>query len=321
MNTPNDSHVPSPAFVDALELHIRRELHAGATHATVEPRRFAPSAWARSHRLAAGAFLAAGLLLGAGGQLAYAQVQQSAQRTALEVQKDVERKLMAMRLERAKQSLAVAQQAYATGSTKRQSVLDAEWQLQRALFEEQRITVDMEELRRTAMPPRNELWAPTVGDRDFVMERLRIEAASAQEQLRTAESQVEAVRTAFRLGSQTANELSTVEEAFARNEGALERVARKLRLRERAISERMPMEQLAQQLQLGDAQTDLRTVQKLLTLAEARLEVVTRNAATGGATLLDVKRAEVDVLERRVEQERLARQLQVMQTQMLRKPE
>jgi len=132
---------------------------------------------------------------------------------------------------------------------------------------------------------------------------------------------VEAVRIAFRLGSQTANELSTVEEAFARNEGALERVARKLRLRERAISERMPMEQLAQQLQLGDAQTDLRTVQKLLTLAEARSEVVTRNAATGSATLLDVKRAELDVLERRVEQERLARQLQVMQTQMLRKPE
>jgi hypothetical protein len=313
MNPTDDEHTPSLAFVRALESEVRREFRATAPADPRGAQSLLRGRSARQQRVAATLLLAVGLLIGAGGQIAYAQVQVSAQRTALEREKQLQRDLLGVQLNIAQQARALAEQSYRAGSTTRQAVDEAELEVKRRELEIQRLNVDIEEARLTAAAPRNELWAPVISGRDFVLERLRLDAAGAQEAVRVADSQLELARTAFRTGSQTANELATAEAEHARTTGAFERVALQLALRERAIRDRLSMEAVSRTLQLDEARIDYRTVQQLLTLAESRLALVQRNAAVGNATALDVKRAELAVLERRDEAGRLARQLRALE--------
>jgi hypothetical protein len=179
-----------------------------------------------------------------------------------------------------------------------------------------RLDLDLAEIRATSKMPRDELWAPLVGQRDFVKERLRVVAASAQQRLAEAEKLSEEVSRRLAVGEmievalleQSRNELLSAEQEF-------NRVAVRLRLREQFIEERLAPEEVTRRIEDLEVQLEAKRLSEMLKLAEARLARTREREKEGTATALDLKRAELAVLERQAE-------IQLLQLRMkaLRKP-
>ncbi len=314
MTDREDPHVPSPEFVAALERELLEEIRATPpiaverTHTLGHERR----PWGRRERLAAAALVALGLTVGAGGQIAYAQAQGAQQRTALEREKGTEREILAMRLQVAREERDRVVASMQAGAATRQAVAEAELEVRRREFAIARLELDLAEIRATSAAPRTELWAPKVGERDFVQERLRVEAAERQEELRMVEMQAQQALTSSAAGA-TMHQRAELEARRAQVESEFQRTALELRLRERFLAERLSAEEVAKQSADDRLRIDLIRVRRMLEAAAERLKLAQQRFAVGAGVQLDVKRAELEVLERRAELERLEREAAVRQ--------
>ncbi|MGQ0648956.1 MAG: hypothetical protein ACT4P7_15465, partial [Gemmatimonadaceae bacterium] len=169
-------------------------------------------------------------------------------------------------------------------------------------------------------PPRNELWAPLVGGRDFVRERLGAAALAAQQRLTLSEARVVEAERAFRAGTVSQHALSDAQSAEAQARQEFQVVAQKLMLRDTFLKEGLSPEEVTRRVQRFELLADAQRVQRQLELAMARVTLVRQRSASGAADELDLKRAEVEVLERRVELDRLRRQLREAEKPPARTP-
>ncbi|MBK6495428.1 MAG: hypothetical protein IPG05_10040 [Gemmatimonadetes bacterium] len=175
MSTPDDLHTPTPAFVAGLEEAVLRA-YREADAIPVIPR--APSTrWRDWGRIAA--VLLLGAALGIGGQFASAQVRDAKTRSEIERSVMAERELQSFRLELAKQEVKRIDAAVRLGGMPARALMEATREQRVGESAVQRLDLDLAEVRLSNAPPRNELSAPLVGGRDFVLERLRLRAPLA----------------------------------------------------------------------------------------------------------------------------------------------
>lgn len=300
MNALIPQHSPTPEFRDSLERELLRTLRDVS-------RELPPSLrWLRRPGLRTAATLALGLVLGIGSQFASAQVQESRQKLEYERVKETERQVAAMRLMLARATADEQGKAIEAGLADQQEMVKALAAARAAELEVARLDLDLAEVRATAAMPRDELWAPLVGDRDFVKERLRLRAAAAQAAL----AQSEAVALAFDRRSQAAGSYEIalhkqVQERLAESRVEFNRLALKLQLRDQFLSERLSPEEVTRRTERFEVMNQAQRVQELLRVAEFRLEVLRKRHAAGGATLLALRRAELEVLERQAEMQHL----------------
>jgi hypothetical protein len=300
MNTPTPQHSPTPGFRASLEaelLRALREERSGPPHTMHRRRR---------DRLRVAIALAAGLLLGVGTQYASAQVQESRQKSELERAKESERQVAVLRLMLARATADEQKASYELAATAQRAQLEAMVAARAAEADVARIDLELAEIRATAKMPRDELWAPLVGDRDFVKDRLRVAAAAAQQRLADAERRSAEIER--RMQAEGMIEVYLLEESrngLARSREEFNRLAMQLRLREEFLREGLSAEEVMRRMENLEIQTQAMRVQEMLKVAEARLSRVREQHAAGTATALDLKRAELEVLERQVEMQRL----------------
>ncbi len=310
MNTPqtfrDERHEPSAAFVSSLEREIVRTYREQSRSPVV-----GVSRW--GSRLRAASLLMTGLVLGAGAPLASAQVQASQLRTQLERAAEVDRQLAAARLALAQASHETTRQAYDAGALSKQSLLESAAEIRMAEMRIARLNLDIAEIRASAAAPRDELWAPLVRDRDFVKERLQLSAAAAQERLTQSESALADVERSASIGASTARSLSESSAVVANATREFQVLAQKLLLRERFVKEGLQPEALARLVQRAELIAEVTRVRRLIALTTSRLALVKDRFAVGMSTAIDVKRAEVELLELQAEQARLGLQLQQLQ--------
>jgi hypothetical protein len=309
MTTPNDKHTPTPEFVAALERTVIAELRPSSP--------FSRARWGQLDRVAAGVVLAVGLVLGAGTQIASAQVQAARERGELERAATVDRQTAALRLQIAQTALQRAQVGFEAGLTSRQTLLEAMSELRAAELLVMRIDLNLAEIRVTNSAPRDQLWSPLVDGRDFVAERVRIAAANAQERLTATEQVVGELQRGVQLGSATAAAFADAQRQAVQARADLELVAQRLRLREQFLASKLAAEEVAREEQRIQVVTDLQREQRLLEAAQTRLKLVQERAAIGMGTALDVKRAELEVLERMEQVQRM----QLQWRQLKQRPE
>ena len=300
-----DRHTPRTEFVASLEREIVRALHRAPP---LEPSLRRPSR--RRDHLRAIVGIALGLVLGVGTQLASAQVQGARHRSELESAAAVDRTLAALRYEVARVNHEQARARFATGALSRQSLLQAEMEQRRAEFAILRIDLDLAEIGVTAAAPRDELWAPLVGTRDFVRERLMLTAALEQQRLTTAESAVAEAERLAKVMATTFAELSAAQVEAAHSKRDFQVVAQRLMLRKQALDEELSPGEVARRAQRIELISDFERAQTLVQLVQRRLTLARERHAVGAATQLDVKRAEVELLERNLELQRVQLELQ-----------
>lgn len=305
MNASPDPHVPAPVFVAHLEQQIIAHFRAGQASTTPRVRRLRDTM-----RMAA--VLVVGLALGAGSQLASAQVQSSRDRSQLERALEVDRELAVARLALEKDNLDRARRLFEAGGSGRQSLLDATMALRDAEMRVARMNVDLDEIRATSAAPRDELWAPKVGNRDFVKERLQVTAITLQQHLSNAEAAVAEAERGVEFGTVVERSVGAAMESLANATRDFQVLQQKLVLRDRFLKNELTPEQLVRGLKIAEIRAELAHSQRMLALLRARLVRIRERISFGFATALDAKRAEVELLELESAQQRLGQQFRLL---------
>ena len=307
MNENNDSpgihrHVPTDLYRARLEHTIRQAIRSETQVGVATRRRLAPF-------LRNAAMLAVGVVLGVGTQVASAQVQDARQRSELEAAHELDRRMAVMRVQVALEEHARVRQSFESGALSQQSLLAAATELRATQLAVSRIDLDLAEIRLTSVAPRNELWAPLVGKRDFVRERIKLDVAHAQGRLTIAQNSLAEVERQVRVGTALPSTAHAAGVAVARADRDVKLQASRLALRDQFLKDKSTPEELMRGAQAYEASFDLQLAVRLLDDAKTRLEMLSRDAALGTATRLDVKRSELEVLERAAEVQRLQAQL------------
>jgi hypothetical protein len=295
-------HAPTPQFVAALENEIVGSLRRESRFEPVMRSR-------RRDRAMSAGILTIGLLLGVGTQLAFAQVRDARQRSELERAMEVDRNVAALRLAVARADHERARAGFESGSLSRQSLLEAASELRTVEMSIARIDLNLAETRASADPPRDELWAPLVSGRDFVRDRLRISAMASQRRLAAAEALAAEAERGARVGVVTQSALLDAQAEAAQAKRDFELLAQRLILREQFLKDRLTPQEVARRAHRFELVSNVQGAQYRHQLASDRLAVVRNRFQSGEATELDVRRAEVEVLERAVELDRLLTQL------------
>ncbi len=303
MSTPDDLHTPTPAFVAGLEEAVLRA-YREADAIPVIPR--APSTrWRDWGRIAA--VLLLGAALGVGGQFASAQVRDARTRSELERSLMAERDLAAFRLEVASKEAKRVSDGYTVGTLPKQALRDAEASKRALEVAVQRIELDLAEVRSSTAAPRNELWAPNVSGRDFVKERLQLEASLAQERNYAAERNLMEVERRQKLGLESTGTLLDAQQRVADAQRDLGIVAVELMLRDKQRAEGLEPEAITRERQRRQMEIEVRRATQLLSMSRTRLATADKAFKLGSITELDLKRAQLETLER----ETMLRRMQV----------
>lgn len=298
-------HEPRLEFRRALEQEIARALRG--------PGRRPRFARAMPPRLAIAAIVLVSFAFGGAGAIASAQVQDARRRDVLIDANRAEAHLASLRMELARAAYEEARAKVEVGAMSRSSLAAREAELRVQEARAARLQLDLEEIRASAQTPRDELTAPVVNGRDFVEERLQLELAAAQRRLVAAENVAAEVERLERVGAAPPLVLLDAQEDLAETRTSMQLLALRLTLRQRFVDSRLPPERVMAELQRIELLQESRLAERLHELAQERLARMTLQHATGVVTDLELKKAEVEVMERAMVLERALRQLQVLE--------
>jgi hypothetical protein len=306
MNDKIGRHEPTPQFRAHLEWEMERTLRRG-------PKRDAVTRTTRWDRLRRAAVILLAAAVGALGSVVSAQVQLSGERGVLIAAEESHLALAVRRVEIAGEIAADTRQKFNVGVVARDVLIAAEAELQAMESAAARIRLNIDEIQATGRPPRDDLSAPLVGRRDFVTERLDLELAVAQRQLAATESATAEVEVSHSVGRVTDLPLLDARTRLAQSTAALELTIGKIDLRQRFLRQNLQPAEVTRQLQRLDLLYDLRSMEMLHELAEARLAFIRQRRDVGQADQVDLLRAELEAAERGVELEQIRRTLQLVE--------
>lgn len=300
MTFPVDPHEPRPEFVSHLEWQIRSAIRR-------ETRLTAPVGGARRFRAAAA--IAAALIVGVAGGVASGQVQDARQRQLLMLRASTEMQLVQTRYELAKAEYEQARTRFEVGLAGRESVSAAEQHVRAMQTELKRLQLNLAEVQATSAPPNDALDAPLVGQRDFVRERQMLDLMLAEQTLAAAEREMRdaVTRAGVGLASETARLQAEAEQLLARQR--LQELKIQLDLRQQFLAGKVHAADLAIKQRHDALQLALQRAEQEIVLARAQLERVNKLADRGLVAQLEVKRAEIRILEREVELQRIRAEL------------
>lgn len=288
------NHFPSAEFRDYLEDEVVRTFRRDRRSRT---------------------FRALGVVLlcltpGSSAGIAAAQIRDGARRDSLLQAAMAELSLAALRLDLARTVAADVSGKVASGLLSPVAASDAEADLRAAEAQAMHAKANVDEIRASWQPPRNELNAPLVGDRDFVLERVRYDLLGAQQRLTAAERALDEMTRRVRIGVESEPARLTTELEVARARAALGVLAERQRLRLEWVERQTPVEQLVRRLRQAELRFDAMVADKALELARQRFAMVRQQQAAGLVEPVEVLKAELEVREREIELEQIARQLQ-----------
>jgi hypothetical protein len=171
------------------------------------------------------------------------------------------------------------------------------------------IQLNMQETRATASPPRDDIGAPVINNRDYVKDRLMLEMAAKQRELAAAERSAREVEQRMKMGVESATAKLAAEAEATRVQGEMELLAGKLRLREEFVAGRAQAGAVEAELRLLELRKQLTLLMARLRAAQERVIVTNEQVTKGIVTRREALRAELEVAELQAELELLQFQL------------
>jgi len=294
--TTTDPHRPTDAFRDYLEEEVTRVYRRDRA--------------ARRARLAAIVFISAAL--GLSGGLARAQIRQSTQRDSLLDAARADASLVQLRLQLLEAQLEKAQRAVTAGAALAESARSIDLQVREMQAQLARAAANIEEIKASALPPRDELNAPLVNGRDFVRDRIQYRLMVLQADLQAAEAAKADADRRVRVGMATEAASLDAEVAVSRARRDLAVAAEQLTLRKEFLEKGTSIDQLLQRLEQMELKQNVAVAQSSLNLARQRAALMERLQGVGAAEDLEALKAQLEVKEREIELQQLARRLKEM---------
>jgi hypothetical protein len=293
----SDMLQPRPEFRAHLEWQVQSALRRES--------RFAAPAGRRRPTLGAVVAFVAAIALGAGVVGASGEIQEARERDALIDAMRSEEALAKLRMELARAAYQDAQQKYEVGTAGRETVQAAEGELRAMEAALKRLAIDAEEIQATAKAPRNDLQAPLVGTRDFVSERMALDLQAAQRDMIAAEQMMTAIKRRFDVGLAPGVALRQGEADLMQARLRMEQLRDTLDLRRRALAGAVKLEEIQPALRRLELRLEAVRIEVDMQLARARIDELRKRLAVGTASEIELKRAELELLERQTDLQRV----------------
>lgn len=293
MTTP--MHEPTPEFAQYLEWQVATTVRRHDRFA--EPVR--SDGYAKY--LAAAAVIVVAMMIGAGGVAAAGRMQDNQQKQLLLTEQNTQIQLAQLQLSLAQKNLEDAQRRVNVGAAAPAIVTSAERDVRIAQIRLDRAKLDAVEVEMSSRPVHDEVTAPVVKGRDFVMERLALELKAAGIDLAAAELNNKNMHTRYEVGLLSSVELAEADVLMARARSNVSSLQDQIALRSRFLSGGMTAAQAVQQKALLVARAELKLAESSLDLAEKRTELLKQKWAIGTIDERDVLTAQLDILAKRAD--------------------
>jgi len=301
MNQSIESHEPTPEFLAHMEWQIETALRR-------ESRLSMPVGGGRP-RFRAALIVVVAVAIGAVAGVASGRVQDARQRDALSESMQAQEALARARVELAQTAFQETRRRFEVGTVDRESLMAAERDLRAMETALARIHLDLEEIRLTSAPPRNDLDSPLVGTRDFVRERLALDLTAAQSALVMAEQALSQAQQRVDVGTAPLTVVLQAQADLVQARTRMQLLEASVALRRRYLKGDIKREALAPAYRRAELTLQIERAQRDIEITRRRVDELRTMVAVGQAMELDLKRAEVNLLERQVEIERIQREL------------
>jgi hypothetical protein len=221
---------PDTQFVERLEWQLTSELRRRSRLRKAPARIAVP-------RPAALVAVLAGVLLTGVAAIKAAEFVQDSWRKKIEVARaETEVRLQEVRLESQSGLVAAAEKRAALGLVRQDEYRFLKIDRERAALDLERSQLNLKEVKRSGTAPRDELYAPLVGGRDFVAERLQIERREAERGLQILAARAEQLRERERLGLIAPDETRSAGRSVSARKARIEEIGKRLDLRRRYLA-------------------------------------------------------------------------------------
>jgi hypothetical protein len=297
-------HEPTPEFRAHLEWQIQTALRRESRLASPVSRPGRP--------LVAALVVVAALATGGIAGIASERLQDARQRNQLIEAARSEVVLLNVRLELVRATYQDMRGKFEIGTVDGETLLSVEREMRSLETQLARAGLDIQEIELTSASPRNELDAPLVGQRDFVRERLTLDMSTAETALAAAERAIAQVQQRIDVGMAPPAARLQSEADLAQARLRMLVLRAKLVMRERYLKGEIKGEALASEMRRTELTLQLERSQRYLQIARQRLDEVQGLFDVGRSTELDVKRSQVDLLERQLEIKAIQRELEMI---------
>lgn len=299
--TTSNSYRPTDEFRENLEWEVlsryRRNVRARARRP--ERMRFAKAA----------VIVIVSVSIGATAGFASAQIRQNSARDSLLAAERIAVLLATTRYDIAKIQADDVSLKVRLGAADQSSLDDAIAELRDMEARRNATGLNIQEITASGQAPRDDLGAPLVSGRDYVRERLSLQAMATQAKLSATESDQAIAERRFRATGQDDGSLTSARLAVIHAQGQLSVLGEQLTLRKEFLERGTPPAQLAKRVETAQLRADAMYAQAELEAAKSRLAIVQKKRALGIASEIDSLRAELAVKELEIELQRLAARL------------
>jgi hypothetical protein len=253
-NTMSKTYEPDRQFVERLEWQLATEYR--------RMKRQRSSGKVALPRRAVAFALAAGVLLTGVAAIKAAEYVQDTWRKKIEVARaETDVRLQQARLESGREMVSKTEQLAAKGLVRQEEYRILQIGQERAEFGLEGSRLNLEEVKRSGVAPRDELYAPLVGGRDFVSERLGIESKKLALDMELVADRLERLRNLREKRLISGEEPDAVEKEMAVLKCRIDEIDRRLELRKRFIDRKLSALEVEIADRLTAAETNIRSVQ------------------------------------------------------------
>jgi len=283
-----DRNEPSTQFVDRLEWQLASEFRRRDRLKPARGRIAVP-------RGVVALSLAAGVLLLGVAATKAADLIKDSWRKKIEVARlETEVKIKTAFLELKKERADEANKRFSLGLVAEDEALTAKLGVERSASDLERSVLDLEEVNVSGETPNDELYAPLIGGRDFVSERLEIEKKVLKLDLDLRRARTErALRQRIAVGVLPKSALDEFLASLAGQEAAIEEIESRLTLRRRFLAGEISAGELEIQARMSAAEKDLKEARSSIAMLRTRLEDLRAKEAAGLITSDEVKGAQL----------------------------
>jgi hypothetical protein len=175
------------------------------------------------------------------------------------------------RLESTREMAAQTESRFADGLIRENEQMMMKYAVERAELALKQAQVNLDEVYATGDAPDNSLYAPVVGSRDFVSERLQLEIAAAKLDFELSGGQFEHAQQRVLTGIVRESELASVQMAMAGGKVHLEKLQSRLELRKRFMAGELTAREVEISGRLAQAQRNLHVAKQRLELLQSQV--------------------------------------------------
>jgi len=298
----NEHNEPRPEFVSNLEWQVRTSFH--------RHERFAEPVNANlGGKMKIGVLVLASALMGAGGVVVKDGVQEARAQEVLIARINAEVRMAELEAEFVQNRLMETESQFEAGVVTRDALESARVAATEAEQNLQRLRLDLEEVQLSGKEPRNDMSAPLVDGRDFVLERLGAEEAIASAWVALVSQQVDRVQELHEVGMIDDADLTEGLLALDEAEAQLESVQARMVLRRRFLDGALTAQEADLALERAEVEAEIELLRGNLDAALLHYQGLEERVQIGAIHPSELERA-------RLELQRLETELEFLQIKL-----